>query len=464
MGHHHITEIKDEQFRFTSRGRLFAGSLLLLGIILAVIGAMQVKSHWHGADEHAAVAQHAESTVSDHHDDAAASESEHNNVHSEEGTLEAAGHGGGHAKSWTSRLWANLLMNSYYFMLFSIGALFFIALNYAANAGWSTMVKRVPEAMSAYLPIGFAILFVVLFFAKDEVYHWYSYMYSGEEVAPDALLDKKSWFLNKRFFLVGVPLIGIIWIIFRIVLRRLSIAEDNLSEGDTTHFLKSIKFSAAFIFIFAFSFSILSWLVMMSIDAHWFSTIFSVYNFAITFVTTMTIIALFTVYLKRQGYMELVSDEVMHDLGKFMFAFSIFWTYIWLAQYLLIWYANLPEETVYYAARLKGYFRPFFFVNIALNFFAPFLILMMRNAKRSPYILVLAGSVILVGHWIDTYLMVMPGAVGPENSGIGLLEIGTTMAFAGLFIYVVSHALTKASLYPKNHPYLLESANYDVGV
>lgn len=464
MGHHHITEIKDEQFRFTSRGRLFAGGLLLLGIILAVIGAMQVKSHWHGADDHAVVVEHNESAGAEHHEAAASSAEEHAETHADEAGHEGPGHGGGHTKSWTSRLWANLLMNSYYFMLFGIGALFFIALNYAANAGWPTMVKRVPEAMSAYLPIGFAILFVVLFLSKEEVYHWYSYMYSGEEVSPDALLDKKSWFLNKRFFLFGVPLIGIIWIIFRTVLRRLSLAEDKLSDGDTSNFLKSIRFSAAFIFIFAFSFSILSWLVMMSIDAHWFSTIFSVYNFAITFVTTMTIITLFVVYLKRQGYMELVSDELMHDLGKFMFAFSIFWTYIWLAQYLLIWYANLPEETVYYDARLHGYYRPFFFVNIAMNFFAPFLILMMRNAKRSPYVLVLAGSVILVGHWVDMYLMVMPGAVGPENSGIGLLEIGTTMAFAGLFIYIVSHALTKASLYPKNHPYLLESANYDVGV
>lgn len=459
MGHHHITEIKEERFQFTNRGRMFAAALLILGLILAAIGAVQVKNHW---IDHTGVA-HEEVAASASHDSHSATEASHEAEEGKDAHHAQAGHGA-HSKPWTVRLWANILLNAYYFVLFSVGALFFVALNYVANAGWSTMVKRIPEAMSAYLPIGFLILFVAIFMGKEQIYHWYAYLYGAEPGSGDHLLDSKSWFLNKKFFLIGIPVIGLIWILFRIVLRRLSLAEDQAASGDTTFFLKSIRFSAAFVFIFAFSFSILSWLVMMSIDAHWFSTIFSVYNFAITFVTTVTIIAFFAVYLKRLGYMEMVSDEVMHDLGKFMFAFSIFWTYIWLAQYLLIWYANLPEETVYYDARLHGYFRPFFFINLAMNFALPFLILMMRNAKRSPYVLVLAGSIILVGHWIDLFLMVMPGSVGPEHSGIGLLEIGTTMAFAGLFIYIVSNALGKASLYPKNHPYLLESANYDVGV
>lgn len=460
MGHHHITEIKEERYQFTNRGRMFAAALLVVGLILAAIGAVQVKNHW---NDHSGAA-HAESSEASHDTHADATSS---SAHGTDAVIDnhaSENNHGSHSKPWTVRLWANILLNAYYFVLFAVGGLFFVALKYAANAGWSTMIKRIPEAMSAYLPVGFLLLFVALYLGKSEIYHWYSYMYGAEPGSGDHLLDSKSWFLNKKFFLIGIPVIGLIWILFRIVLRRLSLAEDQAAAGDNSYFLKSIRFSAAFIFIFAFSFSILSWLVMMSIDAHWFSTIFSVYNFAIAFVTTVTIIALFAVYLKRLGYMEMVSDEVMHDLGKFMFAFSIFWTYIWLAQYLLIWYANLPEETVYYDARLHGYFRPYFFINIAMNFALPFLILMMRNAKRSPYVLVLAGSIILVGHWIDLFLMVMPGSVGPEHAGIGLLEIGTTMAFAGLFIYIVSNALGKASLYPKNHPYLLESANYDVGV
>lgn len=161
--------------------------------------------------------------------------------------------------------------------------------------------------------------------------------------------------------------------------------------------------------------------------------------------------------------MEMVSDEVVHDLGKFMFAFCVFWGYIFVGQWLLIWYANLPEETVYFSARLTPYFRPLFFTIIFMCFLVPFLTLMMRNAKRNPKVLLVAGSIILIGHWINCYVMIMPGVVGAE-SGIGLLEIGTTMAFAGLFIYVVLNALSKADLYAKNHPYILESANHDVGV
>ena len=158
----------------------------------------------------------------------------------------------------------------------------------------------------------------------------------------------------------------------------------------------------------------------------------------------------------------MVSDEVVHDLGKFMFAFCIFWTYIFLSQWLLIWYTNLPEETVYFNARLTDHFKPLFFLNIFMSFLAPFFVLMMRNAKRTPIVLLVAALVIVVGHWVDMYLLIMPGTVG-EKADIGMLEIGSTMAFAGLFIYVVLHSLSKANLYPVNHPYVLESANHDVG-
>ena len=161
--------------------------------------------------------------------------------------------------------------------------------------------------------------------------------------------------------------------------------------------------------------------------------------------------------------MSAVSDEVVHDLGKFMFAFSIFWAYIFIAQYLLIWYANLPEEVIYFQMRTSDTFRPLFRTNIIMSFFLPFLILMMRNAKRNPKVLMLAGVIILVGHWIDLYLMVMPATVG-DSASIGLLEIGMTMTFAGFFIYWVLNSLSKKPLYPMNHPYLLESVNHDVGV
>lgn len=442
MAHHHI-EIKQEKYEFTSRSKMISVVLLVLGILLSVAGIYQIKSHSGHGDKHATEAGVSGAT--------------------EAHASGAESHGGGHEKSWTARVWANLLINSYYFLLFGVGALFFVALNYAANAGWATLIKRVAEGISGYIPFGLVLLMITLIFGGKEIYHWVQYEAMGlKEGAEgfDKVLDGKSGFLNSKFLFFGVPLFVLIWYTFRIILRRLSIKEDEI--GGTSGFLLSEKFSAAFLVIFGFSFSVIVWLLIMSIDAHWYSTIFAVNNFAVLFVTSMTVICFFTIYLKSKGYLELVSEEILHDMGKFMFAFCVFWAYTWLAQFLLIWYANITEETVYYYPRLHGYFRPIFFINLFMNFFIPFLILMMRNAKRNPKTLIVAGSIILVGHWIDLFLMVMPGAVG-SATGIGMLEIGMPMAFAGLFIYVSLYYISKANLYAVNHPYIMESATYDVG-
>ena len=444
MAHHHHIEIKQEKFEFTSRSKMICVVLLALGIILSTIGIFQMRSEEHNTADHkteAHAAPHAEATTHD---------------------AVAEGHGE-HGSTWTKRFWANMLVNSYYFLLFAVGALFFVALQYAANAGWATLVKRVAEGISGYIPIGFILLFITLYFGGSQLYHWLHYEHQGiKEGAEgfDKVLAGKSPFLNSKFLFLGVPLFCLIWYTFRIILRRLSLREDN--EGGITIFKKSITVSAAFLVIFGFSFSIFIWLAIMSIDAHWYSTIYTVNNFAIMFVTSTTIIAFFTIYLKSKGYMELVSSDILHDLGKFMFAFCIFWAYTWLAQFLLIWYANIHEEVVYYHIRLHGYFRPMFFINLFMCFFIPFIWLMMRNAKRNPKSLLVAGSIILIGHWLDVFLMIMPGTMGIDTH-IGLLEIGMPIAFTGLFIYVSLACISKVNLYAINHPYIIESASYDVG-
>ena len=442
MGHHHI-EIKQEKFEFTTRSKMLSVILLAVGIILSVIGIYQIKAN---------ECKVATETITVH---AAASQE----------TIATAEHGGEHSKQLLpTRFWANMLVNSYYFLLFAVGALFFVALNYVATAGWAVMVKRVAEGISAYIPIGLILLFITLYFGGTQLYHWLQYEHEGLKEGMegyDKILAGKSPFLNTKFLFLGVPLFILIWYCFRIILRRLSIRED--SEGGLTFFRRSTRFSAAFLVIFGFSFSMLVWLMIMSVDAHWYSTIYTINNFAVMFVTAVTVICFFTIYLKSKGYMELVSSEIMHDLGKFMFAFCIFWAYTWLAQYLLIWYANIHEEVVYFQDRLHSSFRPLFFTNLFMNFFIPFLLLMMRNAKRNPKSLLVAGSIILVGHWLDIYLMIMPGTVGSASAGLGLLELGMPMAFAGLFIYIVKYSLSKANLYAINHPYIMESATYDVG-
>jgi hypothetical protein len=202
--------------------------------------------------------------------------------------------------------------------------------------------------------------------------------------------------------------------------------------------------------------STIPWLWLMSIDAHWYSTMYSWYTFASSFVAGMSLVALWLIYMKNKGYMELSNTEHLHDMGKFMFAFSIFWTYLWFSQYMLIWYANIPEETVYFKHRVQGAYKPIFFLNLIVNFLAPLLILMKRSAKRNFTLMALMAVLILFGHWVDFYQMVM-GSLMKEHVSLGWLDFGVLTFFVGVMILMTARALASKPLIAKYHPFLKES-------
>ena len=215
--------------------------------------------------------------------------------------------------------------------------------------------------------------------------------------------------------------------------------------------------------IFGFTTPLFSFDVVMSLEAHWFSTMFGWYNFAAMWVSGLALIALVTIFLRETGYFSWISQDHLHNLGQLIFGFSIFWTYVWFAQFLLIYYANIPEEAVYFYRRWEPEFKPWFWLNIIINFGSPVLLLMSRDAKRLTSRLKFVCIVLLLGHWLDYYMMIMPGTVGAEGRGLSFEEVGTAIGFVGLFVYGMLSALSSfKSLAPKNHPFLQESLHHHI--
>ena len=359
-----------------------------------------------------------------------------------------------------TRFWTTLLQNSVYFLLTVNAAMFFFTATTLAMGGWPLVFRRVTEAISAsVIPIGvicFIILMCLIFGGHSTIYGWLD----KNAVAHDEVLKGKSGFLNPTFFTVYTILTIGLWIVLGWKMRDLSRSIDekplSIEEGKRYIFTNTI-WAAIYIVWFALTVaSVVPWLWLMSMEAHWFSTMYSWYTFGSTFVSGLALMSLFVVYFKNEGYLPYVNREHLHDLGKFMFAFSIFWTYLWFSQYMLIWYANIPEETTYFKIRVQGPFRGIFFLNLVINFICPLLILMKRSAKRNWTLMTFMAVLIIFGHWIDFWQMVMPGTL-KDHAELMPFEFGTAAFFIGIIMWRVGIYISKNPLLAKNHPFLKES-------
>ena len=359
-----------------------------------------------------------------------------------------------------ARFWGSLLQNSVYFLLVVNAAMFFICATTLAWGGWQMSFRRVSEAISACVPvvgtICGVILLLICFGGNHEIYHWTD----TEHVKHDAILNFKKGFLNKNFFAVMTVLTIVAWSLLGRKMRKLSRSIDdkplNVEEGKKYIWNNTVW---AAIYIVVFSLTVMSsipWLWLMSIDAHWYSTMYSWYTFASTFVAGIALITLFVVFLKNNDYLELTNEEHLHDLGKFMFAFSIFWTYLWFSQFMLIWYANIPEETTYFKPRAQGIYSGIFWLMFIINFLAPLLILMRRGSKRNYTTITFMALLIIFGHWLDFFQMVFPGHQ-KDHVPMIVYDFGVALGFVGLIMFLTGRALSKAPLLAKNHPFIKES-------
>ncbi|WEK36766.1 MAG: quinol:cytochrome C oxidoreductase [Candidatus Pseudobacter hemicellulosilyticus] len=362
----------------------------------------------------------------------------------------------------TARFWAALLQNSVYFLLMVNASMFFICATTLAFGGWQISFRRVAEAIStAVLPLGIiaSVVLIALVTVDPHIFHW---------LHPDGdkILEGKVGFLNSKFFIIWTLLAIALWYVLGRKMRSLSRELDNnplpSREAAKKYLYKNTVWASLFLVWFGLTvMSTVPWLWLMSIDAHWYSTMYSWYTFVSSFVAGMALMAMFVVYFKNKGYLEYTNQEHLHDLGKFMFAFSIFWTYLWFSQYMLIWYANIPEETVYFESRIvtdhkTGAYAGIFWFSFIINFLAPFLILMRAGAKRNYTTIVFMGIVIIFGHWLDFYQMVF-ASVEKDHVTLSLFDFGIAAGFIGVIMYCVGNYLSKYPMLARNHPLIKES-------
>lgn len=351
-----------------------------------------------------------------------------------------------------ARPWAAVLVAAFFFLMIGLGTLVFQAVQYASEAGWSPVLYRVFEGITSYVLPGSIIVALIVLLAGTHFYPWQN----AELMASDGHLQIKALFLNFPSFVVRLVIYLLVWNVYRYMQRKNSLAQVDPNNFELAK--KNHDMAVWFLVIFGLTESPMVWDWFMSMTPHWFSALYAFYIFASLFVTAITAITLITIMLKKAGYLEKVNDSHLHDLAKYMFAFSIFWTYFWFSQFMLIWYANIPEEAAYFVLQITHY-KLLFFGMLVTNFVFPILVLMNTDFKRSTWIINIVGTVILVGHYVTIYLVVVPQTVGIHGS-FGVPELGAILFFLGLFILVVGTALGKVPLEVKGDPYIKESENY----
>jgi len=348
------------------------------------------------------------------------------------------------------RAWAGFLLNHFYFMSLGLGGLFIAAIQWLTSAMWSAPIRRVAESFTAYLPVA-VVTGVILYFGIHHLYIWDD----SSLVASDLVLKGKAGWLSKNAFVIRDVIAIIIWILFAKKMIGNSIAQDTSKDVGLT--LKNRALSPMFLIIFGLSFTMAAFDLLMSLDPHWYSTMFGVYCFAGLFYSSLALTCLITLYFRSKGKLDgIVNENHLHDLGKFMFAFTVFWAYIGFSQFMLIWYANLPEETTYFIHRFTGNWM---YVSIFLlvgKFMVPFFLLLPRDAKRSDKMLAIVGVWMMIAQWIDVMWMVQPEFF-KEGPQFGIIEIGTTLGFLGLFGIMVSRFFAKHNIVAIGDPMLEKS-------
>lgn len=353
------------------------------------------------------------------------------------------------------RIWPSYLVTYFYFSCLAVGGLFWLAINNIAKAGWSVTIRRYAEAMTAFIP---AILVggLVLIAGMKVLFPWAR----PEVIAENAVVAAKAGYLNVGGFVIRLVIFAVGAFVFRYVIVGNSLKQDANGNESYTH--KNVPVSVGFIFFYAIMFSLFCVDMLMSLLPTWYSTIFGIYGFAGMIQATMALMAIIIVLMKRSGLVKgYVTEEHQHDVVKYLKGFSVFWAYIAFSQFMLQWYANIPEETEYYILRAQGGWLPISLGLLIFRFVVPFLALLPRGNKRSDTNVIAVAVLVLVMQYVDIFWMVYPNFFDGHLT-FGFYEIGIFAGFAGAFLLTLMAFWSKHSLVPVKDPRIHEAINHHV--
>ena len=368
---------------------------------------------------------------------------------------------GTYVVSGSERFFADYLVGFWFFAGISVTMLFFSALQYLTRAGWSASIRRVAENLSGMVPymiVFVAPIIVNLYMGHHSIYEW-----THDSAKTDALIQSKAAYLNPTAFIVRIVLYCALWFWMAQFIVGNSLKQD--ADGkDLKPTRKNWKRAAPWVLVYALSITFAAFDLLMSLEPHWFSTIWGVYSFAGHFVAALAVLTLFIVGFHSNGLLKgYIRNEHFHDLGKLMFAFSVFWAYIGFSQYYIIWYANLPEETIYFTYRMEGAWAPFGYALMILRFVLPFALLLRQDVKRKKIVLVTAAAVILLAHFVDIVWIILPAVTkvaGWEGLAFSWQEFTGIIFFAGVFLFFATQMFQKRNAVAINDPMLRESFDY----
>ena len=353
-------------------------------------------------------------------------------------------------------VWEGYLTSLFFFVSVTVGGLFFTAIQHATNAGWSTTVRRVVESLTAFLPYAFVATLIFVVFGSHSLFEWLD----PEVVSKDEVLQNKQAYLNHSFYVIRTVAFFLLWLFFGKLIVGKSLQQDHAPDDTLTK--RMVAPSVIFLVVFALSYSLFCVDHLMSLHPHWYSTIFGVYCFSGLFQSTLAFTILITIWLMKKGLLNgLVNENHLHDLGKFLFAFTVFYAYIAFSQFMLIWYANLPEETIYYAMRAHDGWMMVSMSLLVFKFIVPFLLLLPRAAKRDPDHMIRISILILVMQYVDIYWMVYPN-FHQDGVVVPFWGIGIFIGFLGVFLAVVTRFLEKNSIVAVNDPRLHEALHHHI--